>query len=578
MSYSRVKPIRPVHLFSVITFVAAAILLACAEVAPPPGGEVDRTGPQLIESYPAAGALGVEVGYQIRLTFSETIVKPEQGGAVYISPRPAQPPQIKWEKDRVVINLAEGFLSNQTYVVSISTAISDLRRNRLDSAVTLAFSTGQSIDSGVVTGSVATAENKPAAGWTVALFDQGTLGDYHLIDSVYPDYLTTVSGAGQFRLQYLPDRSFDLIAFEDKNRDELFNPAAESFALPDREIAVGVDVRLDRLHLVGTDYDSLAPAILSATATKDRLLRVRLNRKIDPAYMLSHLGETIMSSLANTAGPALACEGIAESGVELTDIVTAYFPGLADGAYRLSLTYRDGMPPLTRDSVLIKLQSDDVLPEIVSFRPGDRPVFVNQVEVSLAFSEPVARDKIGDQTFTLWEGEATLSLRQTWDDPFRLRLDPERLNAGSKYRLDVTEFDIRDLSGNALGDSLRSYNFATLDDDSVGSISGRIVVALPDKNRQTARLSFAEVESKREFPLKVEASQTPGVQSESRDFAINVPPGMYLLSGYLDSNGDGKLTPGSIRPYHLAETVAILTDTITVRARFETAEIELKFE
>jgi hypothetical protein len=564
-----------------VTFLAVSIgtllFWGCAEVGAPPGGEVDRTGPRLVESYPPNGATGVTPDGYISLKFSETLVKPDQGSVVFISPRPSRPPVIEWKAKELLIKLPELFKTNQTYVVSVSTTLTDLRRNRLDSAATVAFSTGQVLDSGLIAGQVWNTDTKPAVGWVVGLYQAGALENYRFADSLYPQYLTTVATDGQFSLRYLPATAFSLLAFEDKNRDELFNPAIEPYALPDRAIMVGGSLHTDHLNLCGTSYDSIAPGIISTVVTKDRLLRIRLTRKINPTYLATNCAQTILQPLSDTLAPGLQCKGVFETGPELSDVLTLYVPDLTENTYRLSLYYRVDAAPLIRDSVIVKLPKDDVPPVVAVFLPGNKPMFVEQVRMALTFSEPVKPDKLTDQTLMLWDGDRRIGCTAVWDDVFRVALTPQRLEAGKKYRLDVAEYDIRDFADNALGDSLLSFPFATLDEDSVGSISGQVLINLPGKESQIAILSFNETATKRRFTLNVPAVGSAALAGR-RDFEMKVPPGKYLLSGFLDQDGDGSVTPGAIRPLRLAETQINYPDTITVRARFETAGTQLVFE
>jgi hypothetical protein len=550
----------------------------CAEVGPPPGGEVDKKGPTLVESVPANGALGVAAGEEVVLVFSETLVKPDQGTAVFVSPRPEQSPQVEWKGNRLRILFGEPLLSNRTYVISINTTVADLRRNRLDSAVTVAFSTGQTIDTGVVSGQVLSQDTKPALGWAVGLYPLGEFEHYALSDSVYPTYLTTTGSNGSFRLPYLPSGAFSLIAFLDKNRDDLFNPAVEPFALTDRDILVGGGLSLDHLFLAGTMFDSLAPEIISVVFTDDGLVKTRLSRTIDPSYLKDHFDQTVLTLQSDSTTSDYRCTGFLESDQEQTSILTAFFPELLDGFYRLSLTYKGDAPALVRDSVSIKRQSDKIPPQIIRFLPGDKPLFVNQVKSGLIWSEPVDKAKVNEQSLVLWEDSMTVvQIKPVWSDAFHLNLMPQNLKAGHKYRLDISEFDFRDFAGNALGDSLRSYRFATLDADSVGSISGQVVVTIPHKANETALLSFQDPFSKSAFTVEVEALSA-GALATPRPFSLDVPPGKYLLSGFLDADGNRKFTPGSINPYRLSETRAFLTDTVFVRARFETAGVEFRFE
>jgi len=553
-------------------------IAGCAEVGPPPGGEVDKKGPSLVESSPANGALGVTAGEEVVLLFSETLVKPDQGTAVFVSPRPERPPQVEWKGNRLRILFGEALLPDRTYVISINTTVADLRRNRLDSAVTVAFSTGQTIDTGLVSGQVLSQEGKPAMGWAVGLYPLSEFEHYALADSIYPTYLTTTGSNGSFTLPYLPSGAYSLIAFLDKNRDDLFNPSVEAFAVPDRDILVAGGLRLDHLLLAGTVLDSLAPEIISVVSTEDGLVRIRLSRTIDLSYVRDHFDQTILSLRSDSATIDYRCSGLLESDLDQTGVLTASFPAIPDGLYRLSLAYKADAPAPIRDSVVIKKQPDKTPPQVVRYLPGDKPLFVNQVKSELIWSEPIDQTKLNGQSLILWEDSVNIvPIRPVWSDAFHVNLMPQDLNAGHKYRLDISEFDIRDFGGNALGDSLRSYRFATLDADSVGSISGQVLVAIPHRVDESALLSFRNTSSKSTFTLEVEALKA-GAISAPRPFSLEVPPGKYLVSGFLDADGNRKFTPGSINPYRASETQAFFADTVAVRARFETAGIEFKFE
>ena len=119
-----------------------------------------------------------------------------------------------------------------------------------------------------------------------------------------------------------------------------------------------------------------------------------------------------------------------------------------------------------------------------------------------------------------------------------------------------------------MGDSLISYNFSILDTDSLGAISGRVVVDLPDKSNLPIKLFFNKTGSKDSFKLNI----------DSEEFKIDVPAGKYLLSGFIDSDLNGEKGNGTIFPFRLAETMAFYPDTISVRARFETSEILFEFK
>ena len=558
------------RLASLVSFIPLlavfALWLACAEVAPPPGGDADRTKPFLIGSSPQNGTVDVEPGNTVILYFSENILKPATAQAVYISPRPVTEPKVRWKSDHVKIVFAEDFSADQTYLVSVSSEISDLRKNRMDSSLVVAFSTGPTIDSGTVSGTVAK-DNQPQSGLLVALFDARGVGDTTLYDSLYPDYVTQTTQDGRFVLQYLPDKEYRLIAFRDKNRDERFNPAREAFALPDRQVVVGGDIALDDLRMTLTQQDTLIPDIISVTFTPSRLVKIRLTREIptdwlrkDPARL--RLVSTEDSSIVY---PSL---GFLESDKTDAAILNSFFGEIAGGAYRLECVPDTTLPPLVYERLDVADGEDGERPEVTAFRPGPEPVFLEQAELEATLSEPLDITRITGESFILMDASGHgLPLRYTWVDPFHVRFESAEVKPGGKYRLAVTEFDIVDLAGNTLGDSLRSYDFSVLDDDSLGSVAGTIDIGLPDRQESIVALQFSKVGTDQVFDL----TATAGI------FAGNLPAGRYLLSGFIDSDRDGKRFAGSIYPFQLSETQAIHPDTIAVRARFETTDIQFNF-
>jgi hypothetical protein len=475
------------------------------------------------------------------------------------------------------VTLAEPFKAQQTYIVTVSSEVEDLRRNRLQQTARIAFSTGDRIDTGMVAGRISLGEGRPAGGWTVGLFPDLDPSAFLTTDTIYPGYLATTNSDGEFDFHYLPDGEYQLLGFEDRNRNELFSVVHESYALPDRPIVVGGELLLDEVTLFSTRLDTLPPEIISAARTNDGLIQIRLSKPVSPSRLIDDPSRVTLVSMADETSTFVAA-GVREPEGQETAAMTFCFPGLVEDVYRLSLELSSETPPLTYDSLRYSPPVDETAPSLVEFLPGQRPMFVNEVELGLVFSEPVDRGRIIESSIVLWEDSTrVIPLEQVWRDCFRLRLNPTELVSGRVYRLNVTEFDLVDLADNQLGDSLITYRFSTLDNDSLGSISGRLFIDLPGRASAPAALIFREAESQREFTTEVMPPQFESRQP-FREFSLDVPAGKYLLRGFLDSNEDGKVTPGSLQPYRLGETQTRYDDTISVRARFETAGVELRFK
>lgn len=544
--------------------LATVLILACAEVAPPPGGEVDKVSPYLTESNPTNGETDVPIGNRIVLKFSERITEPTSDRAIFISPRQEKEPQIKWKSDHVLIELADSFKRDQTYIVSITSDVKDLRGNRLDSASTIAFSTGATIDSGHV-GGIVMHGSAAKAGMLVALFDIDDAHDSSDYDSLQPLYLTQTNKSGQFSLDFLPRRTYRLLAFDDRNKDYLFDANREQFAVTDRPIDLDGDLFLDSLYLALTSRDTVAPAILSANFSMDQLLKVRFSKEIDVSLLKKDPSRVVLSSLEQPE-TILTARAILESNLDKAKLANFYMGEVDSGGYRLEITYDSSAAALVYDSLIIPSPDDRNPPTVARFEPSSTPRFMHDVSIQAAFSEPIDSSKLTDRTFTLWEDSTRmLGLSLSWQEPFLVMFTSADLRPGGSYLLKMTQFEISDLSGNLLGDSLQEYQFSILDSDSLGSVSGEIEVLLRERQSSACLLKFTGYGNGQVIELPVDGDK----------FRVELPAGKYALTGFVDSDGNGRRGVGGVLPFEYAETYAVHPDTIRVRARFETAGIKL---
>jgi hypothetical protein len=315
-----------------------------------------------------------------------------------------------------------------------------------------------------------------------------------------------------------------------------------------------------------TRSDTLVPSIFAASATTDGLVKIRLSKAVPLDVLRRSPGNLLLRSMTDTLITHTAT-GFVETDLPLASTLTARIPGLTEEAYRAELSFRYNKPTVISDEFTLSTREDNVLPQISNFLPGAQPVFVSEVDLRLTFSEPIDTTKITGETFALWHDATGLDFTTIWNDAFRLKFQTDDLEPGQSYRLTVTEFDIIDLSGNVMGDSLSEYQFTTLNTDSLGSISGRINLQLPDKMLDPIILTFNRSGHPQNYDLPV----------SGKEFEIDLPAGKYIIKGFVDSDMDGYRSLGSIYPFVLAETFAMYPDTVSVRARFETSDIEFIF-
>lgn len=544
-----------------ITLLLTLMFAGCAEVGPPPGGPEDKQGPVVMEAQPANRSVNLTAVRTVEIKLSEQILVPK-GSAILISPRPQTPPKVSWGGHGVRIEFEDTLPSNTTYIISLPAGMSDLRGNKPDSAISLAFSTGPILDSCAVSGRVF-ANEKATASVTVALYHEAHLPPGIEYDSVYPDYLTITGKNGEFFFRHLPTARFRLIAFQKSGRDDRFRPQRDKFALPDRPVDFITQEAMADFNLSLTAQDTTPLRIISALVNRDRVVQLRLSRMASKEQIAE-----ADSIVLNLSGNRFASKPHIFSDSESLGSVTAYFGPIPSGVGQLSWAFEDLLPSMIFDSLRIVPYADSTPPQLVVLVPTDKPLLTTDTAVHVIFSEPIDTLKLTDTSVvvTSTKDSGRIQCDRVVPNPFELVYRPKGLVAGGSYTIRVQEVELADLSGNTVSDSVRQYRFSIIHPDSLGWIEGIVRTTAGDSVAGIG-LGFRKLADGQQFNY----SRVP------RSFKFGLPAGKYLVSGFVDRNGNGRFDRGLIFPYTLSEPFLPYSDTVSVRARFETAGVELKF-
>lgn len=555
--------LRDLYRFIPLLFV---FYLSCAEVAAPPGGEEDTVGPSVLLSEPATGSVNVPPSNKVVIRFSERIIKPTTGTSVSISPRPSKPPKLKWGSDHLTITFPENFQPNRTYTISLNSGITDLRRKSIEGVSSISFSTGATIDSGHLSGTVYR-NDQLAARIAAALFKVTDTATFRT-DSLYPDYLLFTDKNGAFSFKYIADGAYYLLAFDDKNRNELFDAGAEAFGLPDRPVVVGGAVVLDSLSLRLQDPFPDTLRVVDAVVTKNQLVRVRLNRAVHVDSLRVMISMIYLKPVDPQQAPRFAQSFLEQDSIT-TPVISLDFGPLPNGICSLSfpISVRDTLS--NRTAITIELQPDTEQPRLLRMLPSGTLTKLPD-SLALLFSEPIRIDSLLPKQIRLVSGQNdTLPVKITQRTPFSLRLKADKIRTDRKYQISLdTIANITDRAGNSLSDSIpvAKLNFTALSPDSLGKISGTITNNLyPDSLFPTV-VTFKRLFAEGIFSI-----------TATRQFTIDLPSGKYLVTAYVDHDLDGNYGLGQLRPFTPAEQFVKMTDTVTVRPRFDIAGMEIIF-
>ena len=226
--FSNLLPVIPV------AFILGSVMFShsCANTTTPPsGGPKDTIPPLITKLNPTAGAINVPTNKtKLELTFNEYVVVKDPK-SLYLSPPLEKAPKYKLQNKSVVVYFENDLDSNKTYTLDVTNAIADNNEGNMFPGYTLVFSTGERIDSMMVTGTVQDCNSlQPIKGATVMLYKD------HADSAVFlkrPDAAVKTDDWGYFCLRNIQDTIYRMYALIDENNNNMYDPETEKIAFLD---------------------------------------------------------------------------------------------------------------------------------------------------------------------------------------------------------------------------------------------------------------------------------------------------------------------------------------------------------
>ena len=235
------------------------LVVACASIAAPDGGEYDETPPKVVSSFPVERATGVQTR-KARINFDEFIKLENANEKVIVSPPQMEPANIRADGKHIKIELNDTLKPNTTYTIDFSDAIEDNNEGNPMGHYTFSFSTGDEIDTMEVSGTVLNAEDlEPIKGVLVGLYPVDT----NLTDSILRttpfQRVSRTNGSGRFTIKGVKDGRYKAYVLDDKDGDFLFSQKSEKISFDSIEFQTSWkrDVRMDTIWRDTVEYDSI---------------------------------------------------------------------------------------------------------------------------------------------------------------------------------------------------------------------------------------------------------------------------------------------------------------------------------
>ena len=226
--FSRFFPIIPVSIVLGMTIFSHS----CANTTTPPsGGPKDTIPPVITEIYPVIGQVNVPIHKtKLKIEFNE-YVKVKDPKSLFLSPPLEKSPQFKMQGKSVIVYFESDLDSNKTYTLDLTNAIVDNNEGNMYPGFTLVFSTGDRIDSMMVTGIVQDCNSlKPLKGATVMLYKD------HADSAVFlkrPDAAVKTDEWGYFCIRNIQDTIYRMYAVIDENNNNKYEAESEKIAFID---------------------------------------------------------------------------------------------------------------------------------------------------------------------------------------------------------------------------------------------------------------------------------------------------------------------------------------------------------
>lgn len=220
---------------------ASLVLVSCARVGSPIGGDKDSIAPKMIGSNIDTTRINVPRDIKkLRIDFDEYIMLKDVSKNLIISP-PIQYTKIipsSMGNKYLEIEWKDTLQANTTYNFNFGNSVVDLNESNPLPYFNFAFSTGEKLDDLYISGTISDAlgSEKNAEGKERNM----VVGLYQVKDTMNyrqkPYYITKADPDGYFELNYLTPGKYKIIGFDDENNNSIYDAGKENIAFQKQDI------------------------------------------------------------------------------------------------------------------------------------------------------------------------------------------------------------------------------------------------------------------------------------------------------------------------------------------------------
>ena len=532
-------------------------------MAPPSGGPEDKTPPALLSVDPPSGSTEIPQGFSVTFTFSERIDESTIPKGIRVSPALRAPLGMSLKKDELIVTFPQEMQENQTYLISVTRDIFDEHRNRLDRTYQVAFSTGEEISQGNISGAVYSREG-------VSSFVYLYRADGMDLDSLFlgpPDYFGETDDSGRYSFSFLEPGSYQVLALQ--------GGIPPAILVPDR-MPYGVHWQ--------------APIRIRHVQDTVNSVNIKTSREPPPIRVVSAKMETPQRGVIQFTNPVhlsaqekMKLELLPDMGGET--LIPGYLFQYRDGEnrihfrseeivagniYALTLSgIQDSLGQILSEFTrsLVVPERDTLGPAVVAPEPGETVTLdPGEIPLGIQFSDVVVIDSMQKALAIRDTSQSVLTISR-WKNATNVQVMP---SGGwlpkMEYQVSLFGNWIASPEGLTLKDSSLVFTVGVNQERGFGGLFGSV----DGQYRLNSRVTARTVE-------KPSISYSTNVNLEGRFAFTKLPAGFWLLRGYQDRDGNSRYTYGRAIPFQPAEPFLVSPDTLEIRANWDLEDVLLEY-
>lgn len=508
---------------SKIATVAAVVLYcmhtsSCANTTgAPTGGPKDTIPPVITGVAPDSNSINVPVNKtEITLSFNEYVQVKDAEKNIVLSPPQKKRPKTKIKGKSVVVTFDTDLDSNKTYTLYFGSAIVDNNEGNPLSNYVYSFSTGNTLDSMIYSGTVMDyATLLPQKGITVALYSQPK--DSSVLNTL-PDAITKTDDWGYFCFRNLKPIPYALFAFKDDNNNNLYDQGVETIGFTDSLITPSIAYNKDHLQVARYNMKDTSNCLARPSQANIYIFKENSSVQFIQSYKrVSQRGAYIKFNAPEVVIDSFSIQGVRSDKIikefnQIHDSLSFWInmPVQLPDTLRLGIKYHKtdslGKNVPTVENLLlvapIKKKEDkrnnnreeQQREDLLEFTLLANPKMIEQTGYIFEFQEPLVKSGFDTLTFTTStpkgiKSNEKFTVEQDSLSVRRYIMHPVvPFKSGNDYELYIPQASFRDING-FTNDSLRSKIMLPSDDKlssitlDMTNVNTRYIVELVNETR-----------------------------------------------------------------------------------------------